>query len=284
MGVFSELDAEQTCGGNGLEQDQVEPFQIRQAADGSALEPDDEEDQQAEAEAAPAELKKLMGDGGKAGDTAGQNTADQEEDERRKAHEAAEAQRKAEWDAKQAAKKEAERLQMARVDAMNDDDVMRAALERVSQDTEKLTRRNMKECVSEHIQTKCLEDPAFARLTMHPRKTMVHCFWYINRKAREFIEQEMKLNGQDPRNAPGGIYGGDVPDGICYQWAEEYFRDLNAEEDHRDDEKFQAKPYCGGGGKTTPKPKKEKKPKAKKPDPPKQKDEVEQLSLLGEAS
>lgn len=279
MGIFSELDAEQTCGGNGLEQDQVKPFQIRQATDGSALEPDDEEAQQAEAETAPAELKRLMDGGTNVEESAGQGSAEQLEDEKRKAHEAAEARRKAEWEAKQAAQKETERLQMARVDAMSDDDVMKASLERVSQDTERLTRRNMKECVSEHIQTKCLEDPAFARLTMHPRKTIVHCFWYINRKAKEFIEQEMKLNGQEPRDAPGGIYGGDVPDGMCYQWAEEYFRDLNAEEDHRDDEKFQARPYCGKG-KTTPKAKKEDKPKAKETT----KDEPEQLSLLGEAS
>ena len=32
---------------------------------------------------------------------------------------------------------------------------------------------HMKECVSEYIQTLCLDDPAFARLTMHPKKTMI---------------------------------------------------------------------------------------------------------------
>ena len=87
---------------------------------------------------------------------------------------------------------------------------------------------------------------------------MVHCLWYINRKAREYIEQEMKDrrlhgpcvsrprsarpapaeemkdSGEEPRNAPSGIYGGDVPDELCYQWAEEYFRDPNAGEDHRE--------------------------------------------------
>lgn len=247
-------------------------------------EPDDEKEQQAEAEAAPAELKKLMAEDQPEG--SGQPApAGQSEDEKRKAHETAEAKRKAEWEAKQAAKKEAEKLQMARVDAMGDDEVMMASMKRVSEDTERLTRRNMKECVSEFVQTKCLEDPAFARMVMHPKKSMVHCLWYINRKAREYIEQEMKDNGEEPRNAPGGIYGGDVPDELCYQWAEDYFRDPNAEEDHRDEEKFVPKPYYGGGSKkSTPKAKKEKDPPKKAPAPQKPQGDGEQLSLLGEAS
>lgn len=284
MGVFSELDADRKYGGSETEPGYVEPFQVGPSTDVEPPEPDDEKEQQAEAEAAPAELKKLMAEDQPEG--SGQPApAGQSEDEKRKAHEAAEAKRKAEWDAKQAAKKEAERLQLARVDAMGDDEVMMASMKLVSEATERLTRRNMKECVSEFIQTKCLEDPAFARMVMHPKKSMVHCLWYINRKAREYIEQEMKDNGEEPRNAPGGIYGGDVPDDLCYQWAEEYFRDPNAEEDHRDEEKFVPKPYYGGGSKkSTPKAKKEKDPPKKAPAPQKPQGDGEQLSLLGEAS
>lgn len=284
MGVFSELDADRKYGGSETEPGYVEPFQVGPSADVEPPEPDDEREQQAEAEAAPAELKKLMAEDQPEG--SGQPApAGQSEDEKRKAHETAEAKRKAEWEAKQAAKKEAEKLQMARVDAMGDDEVMMASMKRVSEDTERLTRRNMKECVSEFVQTKCLEDPAFARMVMHPKKSMVHCLWYINRKAREYIEQEMKDNGEEPRNAPGGIYGGDVPDELCYQWAEDYFRDPNAEEDHRDEEKFVPKPYYGGGSKkSTPKAKKEKDPPKKAPAPQKPQGDGEQLSLLGEAS
>lgn len=284
MGVFSELDADRKYGGSETEPGYVEPFQVGPSTDVEPPEPDDEKEQQAEAEAAPAELKKLMAEDQPEG--SGQPApAGQSEDEKRKAHEAAEAKRKAEWEAKQAAKKEAEKLQMARVDAMGDDEVMMASMKLVSEATERLTRRNMKECVSEFVQTKCLEDPAFARMVMHPKKSMVHCLWYINRKAREYIEQEMKDNGEEPRNAPGGIYGGDVPDELCYQWAEEYFRDPNAEEDHRDEEKFVPKPYYGGGSKkSTPKAKKEKDPPKKAPAPQKPQGDGEQLSLLGEAS
>ena len=56
----------------------------------------------------------------------------------------------------------------------------------------------MKECVSEYIQTKCLEDTAFARLILHPRKSMVHCFQYINRKSYDYIQDELKASGFKP--------------------------------------------------------------------------------------
>ena len=52
-------------------------------------------------------------------------------------------------------------------------ELLKAAAKRVSADTEKLTRRNMKESVAEFIQTKCIDDLGFARLTMHPRKSMI---------------------------------------------------------------------------------------------------------------
>ena len=101
------------------------------------------------------------------------------EDEKKKAHEAAEAKRKADWEARRAAKKAAEQEQLDRLAAMRDDEVMIASMKRVSADTERLTRRNMKECVAEYIQTMCMEDPAFARKAMHPRKNMIRCFQYI---------------------------------------------------------------------------------------------------------
>lgn len=283
MGVFSELDAERRYGAGETEQRRVEPFQVGQTAVTGVLEPDDEAEQQAEADAAPAELEKLMGETKEPEGKSDQPTAEQTEEEKRKAHEEAEAKRKAEFDARQKAKKEKEDAEIARVAAMSDDEVMMASMQQVSAATERLTRRNMKECVSEYVQTKCLEDPAFARLTMHPLKSMIHCFWYINRKAREYLEQEMKDNDVTPEQAG---WGGDVPDELCYQWAEEYFRDSDAEEDHRDDEKFEPRPYLGkssSASKKSSKPKKETPKKEKKAAPPKE-TEDEQLSLLGVAS
>lgn len=79
-----------------------------------------------------------------------QPPAAEDEEKKRAEHEAAEAQRKAEFDAKQQAKKAAEQEQIARLEAMSDEEVIAASTQRVSTDVEKLTRRNMKECVSEH--------------------------------------------------------------------------------------------------------------------------------------
>ena len=226
-----------------------------------------------------------------AGDTVDKATVD--EDAKRKAHEEAEAKRKAEWEAKQEQKKEAERLALAKLEGMSDDEVLAASVKRVGDDTEKLTRRNMKECVAEHIQTLCLDNPDFARKVLHPRKSMIHCIWYINRKAKEFIEQEMKNNDIKPEN---GIYGGDVPDDLCYQWAVDYFNDPNAKEDEEKEEKFVAQPYRGTGTaaskKSAPSKGKSKGKDAKKKDEdaakPKAKEKAkgdpeDQMSLLGVA-
>ena len=202
-----------------------------------------------------------------------------DDDARRKAHEAAEAKRKAEFDAKQAEKKAARQAALDRIAAMNRADLLAASVERVAADTERLTRRNMKESVAGHIQAKCHEDTAFATLVMDPAKSMVNCFQYINRKAQEYAEQEMKDNGIQRT----GVYGLDVPDGLCFQWAEDYFKDENAKEDHNEDEKFVPKPYVpASANRKTAKSKAAKKSApAAKPKAAKPKDAgMEQISLM----
>ncbi len=194
----------------------------------------------------------------------------------RQTHEAAEAKRKAEWDAKQAEKKAARQAALDRIGKMNRNELLKASVERVAADTERLTRRNMKEAVAEHVQAKCREDASFAMLVMAPEKSMIRCFRYISRQAQKYAEQEMKDNGIERT----GVYGLDVPDGLCFQWAEDYFRDENAEEDHKDDEKFVPKPYVSTNrkaakSKTDKKPSPAAKPKAEKPKAP----GMEQLTL-----
>ena len=184
-----------------------------------------------------------------------------DETAKRKAHEAAEARRKAEWDARQLEKKQAEAEALKKLQDMSDDDVISASTKRISTDVERITRRNMKECVAEHVQDLCRNDPAFARLTIHPRKSMINCFKYINRQAKEFILQEMEENGI-PKDSNG--YGSDVPDGLCYQWAEDYFHDANAPEDTEKEEKFVQKPYTGTASRAKSSASKTKKPAKKK--------------------
>ena len=138
----------------------------------------------------------------------------------------------------------------------------------------------MKQCVTEYIQTHCYEDMDFARQVMHPRKTMIRCFRYITRKAKEFVKQEMEDNDEKP-TADG--YGCDVPDDLCYQWAVQYFMDMEAPEDKTEEDKeFVPKPYTG---KSASKPKK--KPEKKKTEPKKEeqkeqtaKDATEQMTLF----
>lgn len=153
------------------------------------------------------------------------------EDAKRAAHEAAEAKRRAEWEAAQQKKRADEQEQLDRLAAMSDKDIIAAAVNQVNADTDKMTNRSMKDSVSAHVQALCQADPAFARLTMHPRKSMLHCIQYIFRQARDYLEKERKANGIKT----AGAYGGDVPDGLCFQWAEDYFRDPDAKEDRNED-------------------------------------------------
>lgn len=209
----------------------------------------------------------------------------QSEDEARRAHEAAEAKRKAEWDARQAEKQRAEQAALEKLDAMSPAELLKAAAKRVSADTEKLTRRNMKESVSEFIQTKCIDDLDFARLTMHPRKSMIHCFQYISRKAWDYVQDELKANGVQP--GPGQqAYGCDIPDDLCYQWAEDYFRDPDAKEDQGDEEEFVPQPYRGktSSKSVSKKKKEEKKKESEKKELPKKAEADDGQISLGDLS
>ena len=165
-------------------------------------------------------------------------------------------------------------------------------MKRVADGFERLTRRNMKDMVSEYVQTECLSDPALARNAMSPKKSMINCVKYINNKAREYIKQEMEDNDMKPEN---GIYGGDVPEDVVYQWAVDYFNDPNAKEDEVEEEKFVPKPYISSTSskakkkdkdKEKAKKEEEKKAAAKKAaeEKAKQKADDGQLSLLGGAA
>lgn len=182
---------------------------------------------------------------------------------------------RAEWEAAQAKERASEQAQLDRVASMSPDDIAAFSVKRVSEDTERLTRRNMKDCVSEHIQSLCREDLEFARRVLHPRKNMANCFKYIYRQAKTFAEREMKDLGESHVN---GVYGLDVPDGLCYQWAEAYFNDPDAPEDKEKEGGVVSRPYCGGKAKAASEKKQAPKPKAKS------KSAIDgQISLLGEA-
>lgn len=197
--------------------------------------------------------------------------------------------RRAQWEAEKKSREEEVQFAWEEAVCVSDQELMTNSVKRLGEMTERLTRRNMKICVTESIQTLCYEDLGFARLVMHPRKSMINCFQYINRKALEYLKQEMKENGEKTTGV--SAIGGDVPDDLCYQWAEEYFRDLNAPEDKTDaDKDFVSKPYCGANTKNKRKePKKKAEPPKKEkavPKPPEteQEEEVGQQSLFDEVA
>ena len=275
MGVFSQMNLEMQ-----------ERTSTTQSGMFSKAEELDDARQAAEAEAAKATLAKLTEDSEPSDEAPAEEAPPEEdtEEQKRKEHEAAEAKRKAEWEAKKQAKEEEIVFAWENATALDDEALAAASSKRVGDDSERLTRRNMKQCVTEMIQIFCHEDLDLARQVMHPRKNMVNCFRYITRKAKEFVLQEMKDNDIKPDREG---YGSDVPDDLCYQWAKEYFFDMDAPEDKDpNEEQFVPKPYVG---KTVSKPKKKaekKKPEPKKVEAPKpaptaNEGQLDMFSMLG---
>ena len=284
MGYFSQLDIEKRAAQN-TDADGTDEMDLRAKA-----EERDDARQAAEAEAAQATLAKLNVESPPEDESTDEAPAEEappedNEDQKRKEHEEAEAKRKAEWEAKKKAKEEAELFAWENALAMDDAALAAASSKRVGDDSERLTRRNMKQCVTEMIQVFCYEDLDLARQVMHPRKNMVNCFRYVTRKAKEFVMQEMKDNDIKP-SAEG--YGSDVPDDLCYQWAKEYFFDMEAPEDKDpNEEQFVPKPYVGKTTtsktrkKTEKKKPEPKKTEAPKPTPSANEGQLDMFSMLG---
>ena len=130
MGYFSELVFSEDTN---QRQDGFEAFApAPNAIDGTTetveipeVSADDEGRQRAEAEAAPAVLAMLneqVGEAADAGEEPEQADEPQPtEDEKKKAHEESEAKRRAEWEAKQAAKKAAEEKALQELASMSED-------------------------------------------------------------------------------------------------------------------------------------------------------------------
>ena len=279
MGVFSEMDIDRRSA-QYTDTDNADEMDLRAKA-----EEIDDARQAAEAEAAQVALAKLNKDDEPVEDApADEVPPEDNEEQKRKEHEEAEAKRKAEWEAKKKAKEEAELFAWENALAMDDAALAAASSKRVRDDAERLTRRNMKQCVTEMIQIFCYEDLELAKQVMHPRKNMVNCFRYITRKAKEFVMQEMKDNDIKP-SAEG--YGSDVPDDLCYQWAKEYFFDMDAPEDKDpNEEKFVPKPYTGKTAPKSSKKSEKKESKPKKTEPTKStstanSEQLDMFSMLG---
>ncbi|WP_304973880.1 Cas9 inhibitor AcrIIA9 family protein [uncultured Alistipes sp.] len=193
----------------------------------------------------------------------------------RAAHERAEAERKAAFDKAQAERRAASKAELDRIAAMPDADAQAAATSRVADGIERITRRNMKEAVAAHLSERIQADPAFAKASLRPGKTLQALFRRINEKAREYLKQEAEAAGE----AVSGALGGDVPDDLVYQWAADFM--LEEPEEHA--EAFVPKPYVPPKAKAKSKGKPKEKPAQaapKAPDKPPAAPAMEQLSLI----
>ena len=90
------------------------------------------------------------------------------EAEKRRRHEEAEAKRKAEWERQQEEKHAAEQDALAKIEQMSETELVKASMERMKKETERLTRRNLKECVSEYRDMKQFVPVAFSPLLARP--------------------------------------------------------------------------------------------------------------------
>ena len=165
MGVFSELDLEnqqEKTEKYSLPSAQAQTLQahlIQQHEQKKAAAAAEKPNTEPAAEPAPAKEPE-------------QEDAAAAEAEKRRRHEESEAKRKADWERQQQEKRAAEKAALAKIEQMSETELVKASMERMKKETERLTRRNLKECVSEYVQTLCLSDPAFARMVMHPRKSI----------------------------------------------------------------------------------------------------------------
>lgn len=75
-------------------------------------------------------------------------------------------------------------------------------------------------------------------------------------------------------------------DDLCYQWAEDYFRDPDAKEDQGDEEEFVPQPYRGktASKSVSKKKKEEKKKEPEKKEPPKKAEADDGQISLGDLS
>lgn len=207
-----------------------------------------------------------------------QKTPEQTEAEKKKAFEEEEAKRKAEFDAKKAKRDEEIQIEWEINTMMTTEDLIEAAKNNIKTGVERITQRNMKESVAAYIIELSQKSENLSRNILHPKKSITNCYKYINRKARGYLEEQMKLTGEKPDK--NGVIGIDIPDNLCYQWAEEYYSSTNIDEDHEDEEKFEPKKYTSSYKPPVKKNDKKKKVTAPKAETPPQENAQEQMALF----
>lgn len=107
---------------------------------------------------------------------------------------------KAEFDAKKAARGKKFRIEWEMNTMLSTDELLKQAENNIATGVERITRRNMKESVAAYIIELSRKNENLSRNILHPKKSVANCFKYINIKAREYLEEDMKLTGMKSRH------------------------------------------------------------------------------------
>lgn len=175
-----------------------------------------------------------------------QVSKEEQEKQRRVEHEAKEAARKAEFEEKQRRKKEKKERARQAVRAMSDADVMAAAIKMI-EEREKEIQKEFNDDPNGVIEMIILQalkagsqcDADFARSIMNPDKCFANCIRYVGTQAYEKKKDDIQKQIRG-----GAQYAAfSFPTKLYFQWATDYFNDLNAPEDKEPEEKFKPQPY-----------------------------------------
>lgn len=175
--------------------------------------------------------------------TSSQSDSEEEQEKQRRAeHEAKEAARKAEFDERQRRKQEEKAQARQAVLAMTDAEVIAAAVKKI-EDYKKDFLKDfngdenggvMEIEVVKPLKAGCQCDTDFARLVMNPEKSLENCFRYMGTQAYNLKKEDIQKRIQS--GASYAVFA--FPPNLCFQWAVNYFKDLEAAEDKEPEEKF----------------------------------------------
>lgn len=88
----------------------------------------------------------------------------------------------------------------------------------------------MTEQVQAYLEQHASEDEVFAYKMRNPKKSIKNCIKFIAQKAMAYMEKH-----KEEYEMENG-YGGDVPDEICYGWANHYYDENDLEVDMTEEE------------------------------------------------
>lgn len=89
----------------------------------------------------------------------------------------------------------------------------------------------MTEQVQAYLDKHASEDAVFAEKMRNPRKSIKNCIKFIAQKAQEYMEKHKEEYEMDRG------FGGDIPDEICFGWANHYYDESGLEIDMTEEER-----------------------------------------------